>query len=498
MKPINLNKESCNPISSNCVIWQGPDIKCLKICKGDTVSDVVANLAGELCNLIDQFDITGYDLSCLEIQTCAPDSIRGLIQLLIQRICALEGVTPTDGNSTSGCPNCTVQMASCFHYTNPTNGDLVTTSLLADYVALIGIQICSIITQITALTEAIAALDERVTELEGNSNNTSRQAPSYITPICVSESIPTPISEVVQFLERAFCELRVATGTPDQLFSGVAAQCSGINSAPALGTSGGIMSSLPGWKSAPSNVADALNNIWLAICDLRSSTVNIKANCCDTSCNAVSVSLVATLPSPTNLVLFFTGSVPSNLTECSLAGTLVSISDQSGNSISTTIPLIANLNNISGYPINLGSTPLNTSDDLTISSTMCFKDDETGSVCQSILSYTFINTSSCPTVNYISTQEDIEFSFTHNSGPKTYVVELYSSTNVLLQSQTYSVTDPVTISGAFLALSANTIYKIRVKMVTTTKTTYCPFTVVTTLTSSCPPPQTIVAILSID
>ena len=45
MKPLNLDNKPCSPISSNCVIWQGPDIPCIKLCTGDTVSDVVAKLA---------------------------------------------------------------------------------------------------------------------------------------------------------------------------------------------------------------------------------------------------------------------------------------------------------------------------------------------------------------------------------------------------------------------------------------------------------------------
>ena len=32
----------CNPVSSNCVVWQGPDLACIDLCKGDTVSNVVA------------------------------------------------------------------------------------------------------------------------------------------------------------------------------------------------------------------------------------------------------------------------------------------------------------------------------------------------------------------------------------------------------------------------------------------------------------------------
>jgi hypothetical protein len=50
MKPLNLDNKPCSPISSNCVIWQGPDIECINICNDDSVSDVVSELATELCN----------------------------------------------------------------------------------------------------------------------------------------------------------------------------------------------------------------------------------------------------------------------------------------------------------------------------------------------------------------------------------------------------------------------------------------------------------------
>ena len=49
MKPLNLDKSTCNPISSNCVIWGGPDIECINLCKGDTITDVTYKLALELC-----------------------------------------------------------------------------------------------------------------------------------------------------------------------------------------------------------------------------------------------------------------------------------------------------------------------------------------------------------------------------------------------------------------------------------------------------------------
>ncbi len=77
MKPYSSNtqKESCSPISSNCIIWQGPDLPCLSLCKGDTVSDVVYKVASELCNIQAATDIDTVDFSCLlNLCTTTPDT----------------------------------------------------------------------------------------------------------------------------------------------------------------------------------------------------------------------------------------------------------------------------------------------------------------------------------------------------------------------------------------------------------------------------------------
>ena len=52
MKPYrsSLDKENCSPVSSNCVTWQGPNISCINLCKGDSVSDVVYKLATQICD----------------------------------------------------------------------------------------------------------------------------------------------------------------------------------------------------------------------------------------------------------------------------------------------------------------------------------------------------------------------------------------------------------------------------------------------------------------
>ena len=33
---------ACEAVSSNCVVWQGPDLTCVDVCQGDSISDVIA------------------------------------------------------------------------------------------------------------------------------------------------------------------------------------------------------------------------------------------------------------------------------------------------------------------------------------------------------------------------------------------------------------------------------------------------------------------------
>jgi hypothetical protein len=86
MKPLNFDNSPCSPISSNCVIWQGPNLDCIKLCTGDTVSDVVAKLATELCTIMDQLNISNYDLSCFDLVGCKPDTYQAFLQFLIDQV----------------------------------------------------------------------------------------------------------------------------------------------------------------------------------------------------------------------------------------------------------------------------------------------------------------------------------------------------------------------------------------------------------------------------
>ena len=273
MKPLNYDNSPCSPTSSNCVIWQGPDLHCIKLCKGDTISDVIASLATELCNVMDQLSITNYDLSCFELVGCKPETYQELLQFLIEQICLAQGLSTT-GTSTDGKTNDTlITVAPCFIV----NG--ITVMTLTDYVIAIGLRICSIIDQIALINNTLSELTIRVGNLE------DVVIPTYTLPEIPADCIlPTgsyPLDTVLNALMNndtlGYCALLSATGTPANLISSVLSQCI-LNSNLQLSTGTAYSANAnwnSNWNTTDVTVAASLRNIWVVLCDIYSYLKNI-------------------------------------------------------------------------------------------------------------------------------------------------------------------------------------------------------------------------------
>ena len=52
-------------LNSKEVIWDGPSIPCLQLCKGDTITDVVYNIAKKVCEITSDLDVQSLDYSCI-------------------------------------------------------------------------------------------------------------------------------------------------------------------------------------------------------------------------------------------------------------------------------------------------------------------------------------------------------------------------------------------------------------------------------------------------
>jgi hypothetical protein len=295
MKPLNLDNKPCSPISSNCVIWQGPDIPCIKLCTGDTVSDVVGKLATELCAVLDTLNVTNYDLSCFNLTACGPNDFQALVQFLIEQICALQtevntladpATSPIVNTTKSTGADTLVSVAPCFVV------GTTTVMTVSEYAQAIGTKVCSIVSQISAINANINNLDIRVTALE------SAPAPVFTLPsipvdCTLSGTIVSPGSYVIDQVLNAlinddtygYCALKSATGEPAAITSAVLSQCiADTDLSLEFGTQFQVAYAGTWVTSASLNTAaDAINNLWIAICDIYNYVSNYSVTVANTA-----------------------------------------------------------------------------------------------------------------------------------------------------------------------------------------------------------------------
>ena len=296
MRPLNLDNSPCSPISSNCVIWQGPDIPCIKLCTGDTISDVVFKLATELCTIMDTLNVSNYDLSCFNLTACAPNDFQALIQFLIEQICALQTevstlsdpATSPVGTTKSTSADTLVTVAPCFVVGG------VTVMTVSEYAMESGTKICSIIDQITIINAQIINLEIRVTTLENN------PIPTPVTPSftlgCQIGSLPGGSTNFIntilqEFINNVWCSYVAATGSTSDILSAVGAIC--ITDTDLQLTNGAAFSTNPFWiqNSSYSTLSDAVNNLWVALCDVYNYSSSLAVTVADTA--TVDLSMVS-------------------------------------------------------------------------------------------------------------------------------------------------------------------------------------------------------------
>ena len=264
MKPLNLDNKPCSPISSNCVVWQGPDIPFIELCTGDTVSDVVFAMATELCTILDTLKVSNYDLTCFNLQACGPQDFQALIQFLIEKICENEGLTPATKDAPT-CPDCVVSVAECFVTGTQTTMQLV------DYVQLIGERVCSIITEISLINTQITDILIRLTTLE-NAPVPTFTVPSF-TVTCASFPLSgnQPIDVILEeFINNVWCGFFAVTGTSTELTNAISQKKCVNELTTTLSNPPATYGSLSGWVDDADydTVADAIANMWIVICDI--------------------------------------------------------------------------------------------------------------------------------------------------------------------------------------------------------------------------------------
>ena len=280
MKPLNSNmhlkpEEGCTKISSSCVIWQGPDIPCIDLCKGDSVTDVVYKLATLLCEMTTGvIDISSLDFKCIIDEGVAePRTLVAALQAIIDKQCYFED---NCCSATEGGRPAPISLPACLYYTE--GGDEITALLPEEYSQYLAQKICDVITEITSIKTNIANLQSRVTNLETNLSGGGTGATISVTTQCASGDTPgavLPIGQAFTAFESKFCQLTTLLGTNAALSTAISKECAGLDSAPQLSNDAAQMSAIPGWVATPTTLSETIVNMWLTICDMRSAIESV-------------------------------------------------------------------------------------------------------------------------------------------------------------------------------------------------------------------------------
>lgn len=443
-------QEGCNPISSNCVIWQGPDIPCIKLCTGDSVSDTVAKLADELCTITDQLNISILDISCFGAIAPEPGNFADVIQLLINKTCLVETVLENNGfdlnPNTSTCPDdCLVSVATCLQPTDAL-GNLITELSLKDYIILIGTRICTIVSEINAINSSITNIETRITVIEQNVADIQNTAgdPVTINSVgCIGEGVEKTIQAFVLDFEQAYCDFVALIGDLPKVTSALNGQCTGLDALPQLANPRATMANISGWVPAAQyiSLADAVSNLWRTVCDMREALVTLQASnaaCCGITCNDIVWSFtISGVRAFKFLDFYFSGSVPAELDYCrGGAGMLITIKDSLGNTGTFTKDILTSIN--TGNPLSIdisgGVTPLVAQAIWYTASVPLSVCDNASLECNSVRTFDFYNEGWCEDRNFTLVGTNIvpntngaltlNWSAANNSSQTTYIITL--------------------------------------------------------------------------
>lgn len=319
---IKVSSSSLDPCgggtTSNCVEWQGENIECLGIEKGEYISETIKKVADEVCELMNTLDLSDLDLKCVfDLCTSCPEpekTLKAVLELLINKICSLEEIIDNLEVSGSTGTDPVINLASCFQFTD-VDGDLVVELPHSAYTKRIANQVCQILLNVSSLQDDVQDLQNTVNDLQTQINNLETQIPD-VSSDCLFVGVKS-IEDAWDLLDQAFCQHRTAVGLTTDINLAIAQQCEGLNT---------DFGSTPGWSVSPANLANSLRNLWIAFCSLRDQVLP----CCAITCEDVSVGFSAVFnQAGDGIILRFTSgngtSIPSGMEDLGSTGTITDI-----------------------------------------------------------------------------------------------------------------------------------------------------------------------------
>lgn len=283
---------TCLPTSSSCVRYEGPNIPCITVCQGESIEQVLYDLATIVCTTQSSLDISSLNFDCLvPAGGNNPATLKELLQLIITKSCTV--VNPGGGTNGGTTTPSIINLPSCLYHS--VNGETITSMAIDDYVAYLAGQVCNVKDEISNLGTTITNLQTQITNITSGSGNSGATPTLTITTGCLSASQPgqtVSITAAFQELEDTLCtDYLTPIGTPSDISTFISnAACPSSTTLLPCGPSGATYGSIAGWIPNPTTAFDHLTNMALAICKL------------DECAKYTPINICVALP-PTNIVI---------------------------------------------------------------------------------------------------------------------------------------------------------------------------------------------------
>ena len=193
--------------NSSCVVWDGHNIDCLGLCRGDTVTDVITKLGQIVCLLNNFTDVKTLNFLCYSNENNLPQNLNELLQWYITKLCEIRNQPSSEPDITcdyvlNNIYSCLIPFTICFgNNIIATYNVPLWTSSGNSFVSIVAERICDIYSTISSIQNTLNNIQNQITYILNNCCDEGGGGVSFsITPnTCVYPSEITPPSEINTF-----------------------------------------------------------------------------------------------------------------------------------------------------------------------------------------------------------------------------------------------------------------------------------------------------------
>ena len=280
--------KNCTPLSSSCVIWNGPRIQCIDQCQNDSIEDIVYRLADVICSLAEmqQADCNCENKVTSQIFECFnndQDLLAGtptysitteeLLEALFANFICTKGeynITYQDVLDKINFINLPLSLPDCLQYEE--DKQTITELTYDQYILLLAEYVCNLYNTIVSQQNSITNIENDITIIQQWINDYKPADDIIITSSCASAPNPgeeVEISIAFEAFESHYCDYISILGSTTQWTTGMSAMCPDLPTEPQMQDLDLTMQDLPNWINNPITVAENYTNLWLTVCDLR-------------------------------------------------------------------------------------------------------------------------------------------------------------------------------------------------------------------------------------